>query len=149
MQTNSTNSGGNPLLTDYGPEPFVINLDRAAKQNNMFRTALWTGRNLQLVLMSINPGESIGLEIHPDHDQFIRIEQGQGMVLMGNAKDTLTLRRNVFDGFAFVVPAGTWHNLINTGTRPIRLYTIYAPPAHAHGTIQATKADAAAQKAQR
>ena len=93
--------------------------------------------------MSIRPGESIGLEVHPEHDQFIRIEQGQGVVLMGDAKDNLTLRRNVSDDFAFIIPAGTWHNLINTGSRPLRLYTLYAPPEHAHGTIHATKADAA------
>lgn len=144
MQTNNTySSGSDPLLTDYGPRPFIVNIDRATKQNNMFRTTLWTGEHLQLTLMSINPGESIGLEIHPDIDQFIRIEQGQGTVLMGDSKDNLTLRRNVFDGFAFIIPAGTWHNLINTGTRPVKLYSIYAPPAHAHGTIHASKADAA------
>lgn len=146
MNNNNMNSGSNPLLTDYGAMPFVINIDRATKQNSMFRTAIWTGENLQLVLMSINPGESIGLEVHPTHDQFIRVEQGQGMVLMGDAKDNLTLRRNVSDGFAFIVPAGTWHNLINTGTRALRVYTIYAPPAHAHGTIHPTKADAAQEK---
>lgn len=144
MQNNNTNSGVNPLQTDYGPRPFVINIDRATRQNGLFRTAIWTGDHLQLVLMSINPGESIGLEVHPDTDQFIRIEQGQGIVMMGDAQDNMTLRRNVFEGFAFVVPAGTWHNLINTGTRPIRLYTIYAPPKHARGTIHATKAEAVA-----
>ncbi len=146
MQQNNMNSSGNPLLTDYGPRPFVINIDRATRQNSMFRTALWTGENLQLVLMSISPGESIGLEVHPEHDQFIRIEQGQGVVMMGDSRENLTLRRNIFEGFAFIIPAGTWHNLINTGTRPIRLYTIYAPPEHAHGTVHATKADAAAQE---
>lgn len=148
MQNNNMNSGGNPLLTDYGPQPFVINIERASAQNSMFRTVIWTGEHFQLVLMSISPGESIGLEIHPEHDQFIRIEHGQGVVLMGDARDNLTLRRNVSDGFAFVVPAGTWHNLINTGTRPLKLYTLYAPPEHARGTIHATKADAIAAESQ-
>ena len=77
----------NAALRDYGPEPFVINIDRATKQNNTFRTALWTGDHLQLTLMSIKPGEDIGLEIHPNIDQFLRIEQGQGLVKMGSVKD--------------------------------------------------------------
>ena len=83
MPNNNINSGSNPLLTDYGPRPFVINIEDATKQNGMFRTALWTGAHLQLVLMSIRPGESIGLEVHPEHDQFIRIEQGQGVYHSG------------------------------------------------------------------
>lgn len=148
MPNNNINSGSNPLLTDYGPRPFVINIEDATKQNGMFRTALWTGAHLQLVLMSIRPGESIGLEVHPEHDQFIRVEQGQGVVLMGDARENLTFRRNVSDDFAFIVPAGTWHNLINTGTRPLKLYTLYAPPEHAHGTIHATRADAVAAESQ-
>ena len=145
---NNINYGSNPLLIDYGPKPFVVNIEDATKQNGMFRTALWTGKYLQLVLMSLRPDESIGLEVHSDHDQFIRVEQGQGVVLMGDARDNLTLRRNVSDDFAFIIPAGTWHNVINTGARPLKLYTLYAPPEHAHGTLHATKADAAAAEAQ-
>ncbi|HBD86020.1 MAG TPA: cupin domain-containing protein, partial [Clostridiales bacterium] len=75
------------VLTDYGPEPFAINIEQATKQNNAFRTALWTGNHLQLTLMSISPGEDIGLENHPDNDQFLRIEQGRGLVKMGESKD--------------------------------------------------------------
>ncbi|NCB74266.1 MAG: cupin domain-containing protein [Clostridia bacterium] len=130
------------VLKDYGPNPFVINIDQASKQNNTFRTALWTGTNLQLTLMSIKVGEDIGLEIHPDHDQFIRIEQGRGLVKMGNSKDNLDFQRAVTNDFAIIVPAGTWHNLINTGNRPLKLYSIYAPPKHPKGTVHETKADA-------
>ncbi|WMJ87958.1 cupin domain-containing protein [Anaerocolumna sp. MB42-C2] len=128
--------------TDYGPEPFVVNITEATKQNNTFRTALWTGNYLQLTLMSINLGEDIGLEIHPDLDQFIRIEEGQGIVQMGDRKDRLDFQVNVYDDFVFIIPAGTWHNLINTGCTPLKLYSIYAPPQHPKGTIHETKADA-------
>jgi len=128
--------------TDYGPEPFVVNITEATKQNNTFRIALWTGKYLQLTLMSINLGEDIGLEIHPDLDQFIRIEEGQGIVQMGEYKDRLDFQVNIYDDFAFIIPAGTWHNLINTGCTPLKLYSIYAPPQHPKGTIHETKADA-------
>ena len=132
------------VFTDYGPEPFVINIDQATKQNNTFRTALWTGNYLQLTLMSINVGEDIGLENHPNLDQFIRIEQGQGLVKMGYSKDNLDFQRRVADDYAIIIPAGTWHNLINTGNRPLKLYSIYAPPQHPKGTVHRTKADAIA-----
>lgn len=129
------------VLTDYGPEPFTVNIEQATEQNNTFRTALWTGEHLQLTLMSINPGESIGLEIHPDVDQFLRIEQGQGLVRMGRSRDNLDFQRRVSDDWAIFVPAGTWHNVINTGNIPLKLYAIYAPPQHPGGTVHRTKAD--------
>nr|WP_227017350.1 cupin domain-containing protein [Sinanaerobacter chloroacetimidivorans] len=133
-------------LTDYGPAPLVINIEEVTKQNENFRTALWTGDHLQLTLMCINPGEEIGLEIHPNLDQFIRIEDGQGLVKMGNQKDRLDFQEKVYDNFAFIIPAGTWHNLINTGNKPLKLYSIYAPPQHPHGTIQETREDAEASE---
>ena len=83
-------------IRDYGPEPFVMNINEVTKQNNNFRTALWTGNHLQVTLMSINVGESIGLEMHPDVDQFIRIEQGYGLVQMGNNKNNLNFKRKVY-----------------------------------------------------
>mgnify|MGYP005834590447 CR=1 FL=1 len=135
------------ILKDYGPEPFVVNIDAATKQNNNFRTALWTGRYLQLTLMSINVGEDIGLEIHPNLDQFVRIEEGQGLVKMGDRKDRLDFQRKVYDDYAFIIPAGKWHNLINTGNTPLKLYSIYAPPQHPYGTVHETKADAQAAEA--
>ncbi len=129
-------------IRDYGPEPFVMNINEVTKQNNNFRTALWTGNHLQVTLMSINVGESIGLEMHPDVDQFIRIELGYGLVQMGNNKNNLNFERKVYDDFAIIIPAGKWHNLTNIGNVPIKLYSIYAPPNHPKGTIHRTKADA-------
>lgn len=143
-QENSSMDFNVPPLSDYGPDPFVINIDQATKQNNTFRTVLWTGDHLQLTLMSINPGEDIGLEIHPYLDQFLRVEQGQGLVKMGSHENNLDFQRKVSDGYAFIIPAGTWHNLINTGRVPIKLYSIYAPPQHPIGTVHKTKADAIA-----
>ena len=134
----------NPRSKDYGPRPLVVNIDEATKENNDFRSTIWTGCHLQVTLMSIKVGEDIGLEIHPDVDQFLRIEQGEGVVLMGSRRDRADLEVKVCDGFAIMVPAGTWHNLINTGCIPLKLYSIYAPPQHPHGTIHRTKADAQA-----
>lgn len=136
-------------LKDYGPEPFVVNIERATKQNNNFRRALWTGKHLQLTLMSIDVGGEIGLEMHPNLDQFIRIEEGQGLVKMGDSKNNLNFQRKVYDDFVFIIPAGKWHNLINTGGKPIKLYSLYAPPQHPRGTVHATKADAEAAEESR
>lgn len=133
-------------LKDYGPQPIVINIEQATKQNNTFRTALWTGKHMQLTLMSIKVGEDIGVEMHPDVDQFIRIEQGQGLARMGNRKDDLSFQTRVDPSSAVIVPAGTWHNIVNTGNIPLKVYSIYAPPKHPHGTVHKTKADAAAER---
>jgi len=135
-----------PFLKDYGPEPFVVNINEAAKQNNTFRTALWTGKHLQVTLMSLNVGDDIGLEMHPDVDQFLRIEEGQGIVQMGKSRENLNFERNVYDDSAIILPAGTWHNLTNTGTIPLKLYSIYAPPNHSFGTVHVTKAYALASE---
>lgn len=129
---------------DYGPKPFVVNIEEATRRNNNFRRALWTGEHLQLTLMSIRPGEDIGLEVHPKTDQFLRVEQGSGVVKMGSNKDNLDFQRRVFPGFAIFVPAGEWHNLVNTGNIPLKVYSIYAPPQHPFGTVHRTKADAEA-----
>ncbi|KAA6453641.1 cupin domain-containing protein [Bacillus swezeyi] len=135
---------GRTLSKDYGPKPFVININEAAKQNNTYRTALWTGTHLQVTLMSLKVGEDIGLEMHPDVDQFLRVEQGRGIVQMGPSKHHLPFKRNVYHDSAIVIPAGTWHNLTNTGNIPLKLYSIYAPPNHPFGTVHVTKADALA-----
>lgn len=136
------NENGSGMLKDFGTKPFVININQATKQNNTYRTAIWTGKYLQVTLMSLNPGEDIGLEMHPDVDQFLRIEQGQGITQMGKNKNQLNFKRNVYDDSAIFIPAGTWHNLTNTGNIPLRLYSIYAPPNHPFGTVHPTKADA-------
>ncbi|MFJ5761027.1 cupin domain-containing protein [Neobacillus sp. NPDC093182] len=131
-------------LKEYGKEPFVVNIEEATKQNRTFRTALWTGTHFQLTLMSIDVGEDIGLEMHPEVDQFLRIEEGHGIVQMGNSKDELTFQERVSDDFAIIVPAGKWHNVTNTGNKPLKLYSIYAPTQHPFGTIHKTKAEAMA-----
>lgn len=131
---------------DYGPEPFVIDIEAATLKNDNFRTTLWTGEHLQLTLMSIDVGEDIGLEIHPDLDQFIRIEQGEAIVQMGDRKDKLAFQQRVYDDYAIIIPAGKWHNVINTGKEPLKLYSIYAPPQHPPGTIDRTKEDAEARE---
>ena len=131
-----------PVSMDYGPQPFVVNIEEATEQNDTFRTALWTGNHLQLTLMSIKPGEDIGLEVHPDVDQFLRIEEGEGLVQMGNSRYRLDYQKRVHGDYAIFVPAGVWHNIINTGTSPLKLYAIYAPPEHPRGTVHRTKAEA-------
>lgn len=140
MQTQMHNCNKGPIvLKDYGPEPFVVNINEATIQNKNFRTTLWTGTHLQVTLMSIKVGEDIGLELHPDVDQFIRVEAGQGMVKMGKSKNMLSFQAMVQDDCAIMIPAGTWHNIINTGNKPLKVYSIYAPPHHPHGTVNVTK----------
>ncbi len=124
---------------DYGPAPLIFNIDKATSQNNYFRRALWTGEYLQLTLMSIKVGEDIGIEMHPHLDQFLRIEEGQGLAKMGSTKDRLNYQREVNSNYAIIIPAGTWHNVINIGNKPLKLYSIYAPPQHPYATIHQTK----------
>jgi len=136
----------NQMTTDFGQQPFVVDMEQAAKLNNTYRTAIWTGNHLQITLMSLNVGEDIGLEIHPHVDQFLYIEQGQGVTQMGSNKENLNFTQNVYKDYAIVIPAGTWHNLTNTGNSPLKLFSIYAPPNHPFGTIHVRKADAGASK---
>ncbi|MGM8363916.1 cupin domain-containing protein [Virgibacillus sp. W0181] len=131
-------------LKDHGKEPFVINIENAAEENETFRTAIWTGKNLQVTVMSIRPSEDVGLEVHPNVDQFLRIEEGHGIVQMGNVRDNLYFERYVYEDDAIMVPAGIWHNVTNTGNEQLKLYTIYAPPEHPYGTVHKTKAEAIA-----
>lgn len=130
---------------DHGPHPFAVDIEKATLQNTNYRTTIWTGKNLQITLMSIEPGNDIGLEVHHDHDQFLRIEAGRARVQMGPRKDDLSYDREVEDDWILVVPAGSWHNVTNIGDRPLKLYSIYAPPEHPHGTVHATKAIAEAE----
>lgn len=142
---NSNYHSHNPNeLRDFGKQPFVIDIENATENNQSFRTTIWTGDYLQVTLMSIDVGDDIGLELHPDVDQFLRIEEGKGLVQMGKTKDNLDFRRYVENDSAIFVPAGMWHNLTNTGNKPLKLYSIYAPPEHPHGTIHRTKAEAIA-----
>ena len=130
------------MMRDQGPNPFVTNIHHSSTENNTFRTALWTGPNLQVTLMSIGVGEDIGLELHHDVDQFLRIEQGQGIVQMGKNKELLDSTVAISDDSAIFIPKGTWHNVTNTGYSPLKLYSIYSPPNHPFGTVHQTKADA-------
>ena len=131
---------------DYGPAPYVENINEQTLENPYFRRALWTGSHLQLTLMCIGPGQEIGLERHPDTDQFLRLEQGQGVAMMGRTSDNLTYQKDIAADYAIFIPAGTWHNVLNTGTVPMKLYSIYAPPHHPHGRIHCTKADSDADE---
>ncbi|MGN0570475.1 MAG: cupin domain-containing protein [Candidatus Fimenecus sp.] len=135
-------SNGLPRITDYGNNPLIINIDRATKLNENFRTALWTGEHLQVTLMSIPVGGEIGLEIHQNVDQFLRIESGYALVMMGRNKNTLNYRKRVNSDYAVIVPSGIWHNIVNIGNQPLKIYSIYAPPQHPFETVHRTKADA-------
>lgn len=129
-------------IDDVGPNPQVFDLETATVENENYRTVAWTGKHLQLTLMSIEPGDDIGLEAHPETDQFLRLDAGRGRVQMGPAQDRLDFDREVEDGWAIFVPAGTWHNVTNIGREPMRLYAVYAPVHHAAGKVQATAVDA-------
>ena len=129
-------------IRDCGPQPFVANIDCLAKMNTNYRTALWTGEHLQVTLMSIPAGGDIGLEMHDDVDQFIRIESGYALVQMGRCCDAFDSCQRVNGEYAVFIPAGTWHNITNIGRTPLRLYSVYAPPQHPFGTVHRTKRDA-------
>ncbi len=131
MEKNSTSLG------DYGKKPFVVNIDRYTRINKNFRTALWTGEHMQLTLMSIPVGGEIGIEKHDELDQFIKIEEGIGFVMMGESKDALNIQNRVNRNYSILIPARTYHNLKNTGSRPLKLFSLYAPPAHPFGTTEA------------
>jgi mannose-6-phosphate isomerase-like protein (cupin superfamily) len=137
-QNGSVTENIDVVLKDYGAEPTVLDIDAYTLSNDNFRTALWTGTLLQVTLMSIPVGGEIGLEQHTDTDQFLRIEDGQGKVLMGDTENSLTFVQTVEKDFAIFVPAGKWHNLINTGDKPLKLYSIYSPVEHPHGTVHKT-----------
>jgi mannose-6-phosphate isomerase-like protein (cupin superfamily) len=119
---------------------FVDDIEDLTERNDDFRRVLYTGKYLQLVLMAIAPGEEIGEEVHEDHDQFFRIEDGKGVVVIDGA------RTPIESDDAIVVPAGARHNVINTGDDPLKLYTIYGPPEHMDGVVRPTKAEAEASE---
>ena len=136
------NCGKHPEIRDYGCKPFIFNINHATCMNENFRTTLWTGENLQLTLMSIPVCGDIGVEIHPDVDQFIRVESGRAKIYMGACRNDLQEQACVEGNHAILIPAGTWHNIANAGNRPLKLYSLYAPPQHPIGTVHKTKSDA-------
>jgi mannose-6-phosphate isomerase-like protein (cupin superfamily) len=115
---------------------FVDDIEQLTEDNTDFRRVLYTGKHLQLVLMALQPGEEIGEEVHEDRDQFFRVEEGEGEVVIDGK------RHRIEDGDAIVVPAGARHNVINTGREPLKLYTLYGPPEHRDGVVHATRAQA-------
>ena len=120
---------------------WVADIEQATRDNDTFRTVLFTGDHTQLTVMRIAPGEDIGVEAHDDRDQFLRVEQGQGRVEFGRSKDALDERHDVSDDWAVIVPAGVWHNVVNTGEEDLKLYS---PPEHPPETVHRTKAEAEA-----
>jgi mannose-6-phosphate isomerase-like protein (cupin superfamily) len=122
-------------------KPYVGSIENETMENTYFRKVLFTGTYAQLVVMCLQPGEEIGNEVHPQVDQFFRIEQGEAQFVFNNGKE----KHVVKNGDAVIVPAGTYHNVINNSDEEqLKLYTIYSPPNHPDGTIHETKADAEA-----
>lgn len=135
---------GGDLERDYGKQPWVVNIEDLTLKNEYFRAAKWTGQYLQMTVMSLKPGEEIGLEKHDKGDQFIRVEKGNARVVMGLSKDKMTFDKKVSDDWAIFIPAGFWHNIINEGDKPLKVYVIYAPPEHPAGTLHKTSKEAKA-----
>jgi mannose-6-phosphate isomerase-like protein (cupin superfamily) len=127
---------------------WVADVEKATLENTNFRTVLFTGEHTQLTVMSIEPGGEIGWEAHHDIDQFLRVEQGTGRAEFGATEDRVDETHDVEDDWAIIVPAGVWHNVVNTGGEPLKIYSLYSPPEHPDGTVHVTKADADAAEAE-
>jgi mannose-6-phosphate isomerase-like protein (cupin superfamily) len=121
---------------------WVADIEAATLGNDNFRTVLFTGDHTQLTVMRLRAGEEIGWEAHDHLDQFLRIEEGQGRLDLGRDENTVSERHDVADDWAMIIPAGTWHNVVNTGDGDLRLYSLYSPPEHPDGTVHRTKAEA-------
>ena len=136
---------GNTSPQDHGTKPWVVNIEELTTSNQNFRTTWWTGKQLQMTVMSIQPGEDIGLEIHQKGDQFIRVEEGTARVQMGTSKTNLSYDKTVGDDWAMFIPEGYWHNITNAGKEELKVYVLYAPPEHPAGTVHPTKASESSQ----
>ena len=121
---------------------WVCDIERETLDNTTFRTVVFTGEHTQLTVMRLAPGEDIGREAHDDRDQFLRIEQGQARIELGRTEDANDETHEVADDWAVIVPAGVWHNVVNTGSDELKLYSLYSPPEHPDGAVHVTKADA-------
>ncbi len=124
---------------DFGPEPFVFNIEEYTTQNETYRTSIWTGEYMQMTVMSIPAGGDIGEEMHPDIDQFLRVEAGSGIMQMGDEEGVFNFEERVEHDFAVFIPAGKWHNLINDSDEPLKVYSIYAPGEHPRNTVHQTQ----------
>lgn len=120
---------------------WIGDIERLTLDNETFRTVIHTGEHSQLTVMQVEVGEDIGWEVHEDRDQFLRIERGHGRLDLGTSRETVDESHDVEDDWAMIVPAGTWHNVVNTGAEPLKLYAIYSPPEHPPGTVHRTRAD--------
>ena len=124
-----------------GDKATLLNVNEIARANRFYRKEIWTGEHLQLTVMSIPVGGEIGLEMHAENDQLINIEYGVAAVYMGSTKQGVRFVGNANPDYALTVPAGTWHNVINEGNVPLKLFSVYAPPHHPKGTVHKTKFD--------
>ncbi len=131
----------NQKSKDLGAKPQLLNIHNEVCQNTNFRTTLWTGEHLQLTVMCIPVGGEVGLEFHEDVDQFLKIESGFACVYMGKTKQCVTCFGTADRDSAIIIPQKTWHNIINVGRMPLKLYSLYAPPEHPFGTIHKKKLD--------
>lgn len=122
-------------------------IEKLTTENDTFRTVIFTGKYSQLTIMSIKVGEEIGNEVHSDHDQFLRIEQGKARVDLSTNQEAVEETYEAQDDWAIIVPAGTWHNIVNVGDVDLKLYSIYSPAEHPDGTVHVTKAEADAAEA--
>ncbi|OPY14320.1 cupin domain-containing protein [Syntrophus aciditrophicus] len=138
---------GTKKIKDYGRQPWVVDIEDLTTKNDNFRATHWTGNHLQMTVMTIKPGGEIGLEKHDEGDQFIRVEQGEARIVMGQSKELMTFNKKVSDDWAIFIPSGFWHNIINEGNKPLKVYVIYAPPEHPAGTLHKTFEDAEAAHA--
>lgn len=124
--------------SDHGDGFFTVNIEDYTRGNTNFRTTVWTGQNMQMTLMEIPVGGDIGAEIHTTVEQFIRIEEGEGEVFLGDTEEEMVSVAKISDDEIIFVPLNKWHNIKNIGDKPIKLYSIYAAPEHAKGTVHVT-----------
>lgn len=136
MQSNSCNC---QTMKDCGPNPMITNLFEDTYRNPNFRLARWTGEHMQLTLMTIPSFSDIGMEIHPEVEQFLYVESGRGIAMMGKTKGKMDCCGELRPGTAILIPANTWHNIQNVCREELKLFSIYAPPQHPHGTVDVTK----------
>jgi mannose-6-phosphate isomerase-like protein (cupin superfamily) len=137
-------------MTDATTAPsslaWVADIEQVTLDNSNFRTVIHTGTHTQLTVMRLLPGEEIGWEMHDHLDQFLRLEQGSARLDVGRTEDKVDESHDVEDDWAMIIPAGTWHNVVNTGDRDVKLYSLYSPPEHPDGTVHRTKAEADADE---
>ncbi len=134
-------------MTDNDKKVYVVQIEEETKNNTNFRTTLWTGTHTQLTVMSIPTGSEIGLEVHGDVDQFLRVEGGAAELLTGDSKEAVEKTAELQPDTAVLIPAGTWHNVKNIGDSDLKVYSLYSPAEHAPGTIHKTKEEADAAEA--